>query len=165
MSLIVEDGSIVTGANTYASLSYVDTFCSDLGLASWAALGTTSRESAILRGMAYIESLSFKGVKSDADQPLKWPRDGVYDEDGYAIEDDAIPANLLRAVSRAAYEEGISPGATQPTRETGIKREKVDVIEVEYFTHSGNVTKAFEAINGYLAGLLKDGFTVNLVRA
>jgi len=156
MALIEEDGSIVDGANTYASLSYVDTFCSDLGLTSWASCSTTAREAAILRGMAYIESLSFKGYKSDADQSLKWPRDGAYDEDGYAIEDDAIPTNLLRAVARAAYEESVSSGTLQATRTGGVKREKIDVIEIEYFGSSTNSDKIFAAINGYLKGLLAD---------
>lgn len=165
MALIEEDGSLVDNANTYASLSYVDAFCSDLGLTSWASCSTATREAAILRGMAYIESLSFKGYKSDAAQALKWPRDGVYDEDGYAIEDDEIPANLLRAVARAAYEESVSAGTLQPTRTSGIKRERVDVIEVEYFGNSTNSDKIFSAINGYLKGLLTEGSFSDVVRS
>lgn len=164
MALVVETGAIITGANTYVSLSFADTFCVDLGLTSWAALGTSSREAAILRGMAFVETMRFKGVKSDVDQPLKWPRDGVYDEDGFAIEPDAIPEALKKGTARAAYEEGIIPGALQGSRETGIKRQKVDVLEIEYFTHSGNVQSTFDGINGYLAGLLRVDFGADVRR-
>lgn len=165
MALVVEDGSLVDNANTYASLSYVDAFCDELGLVEWASCSTDERNAAILRGMAYIESFSFKGVKCDAYQSLKWPRSGASDEDGYAIDEDMIPPNLLKAVARAAYEEAVSPGTLQSTRTGGVKREKVDVIEIEYFADSGESEKIFDAINGYLRGLLEDGSFSNVLRS
>ena len=158
--IIVEDG---TGsdetANSYIDAAYVDSYCSNLGLTSWASLATTAKENAILRGMDYIESLSFKGAKYDYTNPLKWPRGGATDEDGYAIDIDEIPNNLKKALARAAYEESVSTGVLQPTGKNNIKREVIaGAIETEYFG-AGPSQKVFSVILGYLSGLLSAGGT------
>ena len=159
MSLIVETGAVISNANTYISLDYADTYCEDMGYTAWASCTETEREAAILRAMRYIEGLSWKGIKYDYDDALKWPRSGVYDEDGYAIDYDEIPTAVKKALAQAAYEESQSSGVLLPTYQTGIKREKIDVIEIEYF---GNSTvsapgKVFDAILSYVKGLIEDG--------
>jgi len=166
MALVIEDGTLTySTANTYATLDYVTTYCANLGLSEWADAATDDlREQAILRAMAYIESKNYKGVKAEADDPLKWPREGVYDEDGYAIENDAIPDNLKRALARAAYEEVKEAGALQPSLEKGVKREKVDVIETEYFQSATAPQTVFPAIDMYLKGLIRSQYMVDLVR-
>jgi len=155
MALIIEDGSLSTpSANTYATTSYVTTFCSNLGLSSWATASTANREAAILRAMAYIDSLSFVGAKSTDDQPLKWPRMNAYDEDGYSIDSSTIPAALKKGLSRAAYEENDDPGCLLPnlTKDDFITQEKIDVISISY--EQGQNVTVFQAIEGYLSGLL-----------
>ena len=155
MALIIEDGTLSTpSANTYATTSYVTTFCSNLGLSSWATASTANREAAILRGMAYIDSLSYVGVKSTDDQPLKWPRMNAYDEDGYAIDSGSIPSVLKKGLARAAYEENADPGCLQPnlTKDDFITQEKIDVISITY--EQGTGSTVFQAIQAYLSGLL-----------
>lgn len=112
-TLVVEDGSVVTGANTYADETTVATFCENLGLSDFASLATADMTTAILRAMAYVESLPFKGYKTDYDNPLRWPRYGMSDDEGYAVEDDEIPNDLINGLCQAAYEEGIDPGVLQ----------------------------------------------------
>lgn len=162
MSLIVEDGTLASAsANTYISLSFASSFCTAMGYdVQWATCSTAEQESAILRSMAYIESFDFKGVKvegpdSDTVQPLKWPRSGAYDEDGYAFDDDQIPTNLKKAVAYGAYLESQTVGIFAVTQENNIKREKVDVIEIEYFSPSAS-KKQYSMLLNYLKGLLKE---------
>lgn len=155
--LILEDGTLSTpSANTYATASVVSAFCAARGLTF--ATGATA-VGAILRAMAYIESFDFKGVKSEGPesnivQPLKWPRSGAYDEDGYALDDDYIPPNLVNALSYAAYLEVQNVGVFGSALSSNIKREKVDVLETEYFTPSPS-QKEYPVIMGYLKGLIK----------
>lgn len=157
MTLIVEDGSLTTdSANTYATQSYVATYCSDHGLAEWAALASASlEEQAIHRGMAYIESMSYKGYKCEEEQPLKWPREEAEDEDGYVIDSDVIPPTLLRGLARASYEEAVVPGILQSTltRDDFTISEKVDVIAVTY--ERGRNERIFRAIDAYLVSIMK----------
>jgi hypothetical protein len=160
MTLIVEDGSISSpSANTYATQDYVATFCSDRGLTEWADLASASlEEQAIHRAMSYIDTRNFKGWKVEYDQPCAWPREGVYDEDGYLLDDDAIPARILRALARASYEEAKEAGVLQETqsRDDFTSSERVDVISVSY--EPGHNEKVFRVIDGYLRGLTK-GYT------
>ena len=156
MAIIVEDGTIVTNANSYVDVAYVDTFCEGLGLSAWEEADDDDKETAILRAMAYIEGMTFKGYKTEDDQSLKWPRDEAVDEDGYAIDDDAIPAVLQSAVSRAAYEEVVSPGILQSnlTRDDFVTSERVDVISITY--EQGKNEIIFRAITNYLKSIVTD---------
>ena len=171
MALILEDGTVVTNANTYATADTVESYCSDrlLTMASGDTVegeSTEDKEAAILRAMVFIESQDYKGVKTDRDNPLKWPRDGVEDLDGFAVESDEIPQEVINALCRAFYEEMIDPGVLQPNvgRDDLVKREKIDVIETEYFEHRSPVTTRFTVINDYLKGLIRSGSSADVVR-
>jgi len=158
MSLIVEDGSLSTpSANTYATQSYVASFCSDYGLTAWADLASASlEEQAIHRAMSYLEGLTYRGYKVEYDQPLLWPRYEVYDDDGYLLDDDAIPPKLLRALAQAAYEEAVDPGVLQKTLTKGdfITAERVDVISISYEPGHGG-SPIFTKIDRFLIGLVE----------
>ena len=162
MAIIVEDGTIVTNSNAYVSVAFIDTFCENLGLSAWEAAEDDDKDTALLRGMAYIEGMSFKGYKTEEDQTLKWPREAATDEDGYAIDTDVIPMCLKNGVSRAAYEELASPGILQGnlTRDDFTTSERVDVISITY--EQGKNEIVFRAIDTYLRGIVVD-FT-SLVR-
>lgn len=166
ITLTVEDGSVVTGANTYVSLADATLFCSNLGLTAWALEATEDQKAAILRGMAFIESQSYVGIKEDQDNPLKWPRSSAYDEDGYAIDEDEVPTAIVSGLCRAAYEELIESGCLLPNAEGGTKREKIDVIETEYFQNPGGSSgTVFQSVLAYLRPFLSgSGTSVNVVR-
>lgn len=68
-------------------------------------------------------------------QLLAWPRTG-HRVNGQDVPSDLIPQACINAAYRAAYLEAINPGwatgSTNPNRIT--RREKVDVIEREFFS-------------------------------
>jgi hypothetical protein len=150
-TLVVEDGTIVTGANTYASVNTVDAYCARMGLTAWASATTTEKTYAIHRAMAFIEAQSFKGYKTDYDNPLKWPRNGMDDDEGYAIDEDEIPNDLINGLCRAAYEEIVSAGVLQKNvaRADRVKFQKIDVIEQEWDNYDKDQT-TFSAIMAYI---------------
>ena len=113
MSLIIEDGSRVTGANSYADVSTVDAYHAARGNAAWTG-DDTAKEAAILRAMTYIETLPWHGVKATQTQPLEWPRAYMEDRNGYAINADVVPAQVIHAVAEAALREIVTAGATMP---------------------------------------------------
>jgi hypothetical protein len=131
---------------TYASVSYITSFCSDMGLTSWASLATTVKQAAAYRATAYMQSFMYKGQKTDETQELKWPRTGVYDE-------DVIPAPIKMGFARAAYEEGISPGSLLPTLTPSdyVTMKKVDVITYMYHVGSIGKPKIFQAVMSFLS--------------
>lgn len=132
MALIVEDGSEVSGANSYVS---VDNFI------AWAdARGVTypalpELQQKILRAMDYIESLSFVGQKNTDTQALQWPRAYVT-IDGYSVESDEIPTELKVAVYEATKIE-IDGDSKLTASERETIKEKIGDIEVTYASSAG----------------------------
>ena len=175
-TITVEDGSGVTNANSYITLEYFTDYCYDLGLQTSIGLDLEDEDEealqrAMLRAMAYIESRDFKGCKADEDYETEWPRYGVEDRNGYALDSDVIPANLKKAQARASYEEYVDANCLQKnlTRGDLVKMEKIDVLQFEYDTYAPNST-IFQVINSYLSGLVESdgvvgsGSYANVVR-
>ena len=152
--IIVEDGSNVTGANSYVTESELNTWLTDRGLSI-----TGSASVNLLLAMDYLETQRFIGVKSNTDQELQWPRTGVY-IDSMAVGADEIPKDLKLAQIQTAY--SIDQGANPMDISTpAVKREKVDSLEVEYQDGAGRAVNV--AINRYLSKLLiSSGSTVQV---
>lgn len=112
------------------------------------------------RGSDYIDGLygpRFGGSPTGGyDQERAWPRSGAYFA-RYAIGEDEVPRAVIQASYAAAYYEATNPGGLSAavTAAAAVKREKVDVIEVEYFQASGsaieNATVVLSSVEGLLA--------------
>lgn len=128
MAIVVEDGTIVTGANSYVSEADFSAYLSSRGKTFGSSNG--SKEQVLIKSMDYIEIQEFIGTKLTKAQSLQWPRAGAV-IDGFVIEQDEIPEDLKYAQLDTALsiDEGNNP-LDPLDRET--KREKVGDIEVEY---------------------------------
>lgn len=163
MAIVVEDGTIVTGANSYVSRADAITWAALRGLT---LPDTTATDVGLIKAMDLIESFRdrFQGSKTDEDQPLQWPREDVW-IDGFEIGEDVIPQALIDAQVQLAYEAQSTD--LQPTG-TGqeVTKEKVDVIEVTYSKRgSGTVTPQFNKAMAFLSVLLKPGYGASSVPA
>lgn len=96
MTIIVEDGSIVSNANSYVSEAELTSFATARGITL-----TNSTEELLIRAMDYIEALYFKGVKLTSTQSLQWPRAYVL-IDNYYINTDVIPTELKNGLMHCA---------------------------------------------------------------
>lgn len=115
------------------------------------------------RGSAYLDGLygaRFVGTPTDGfSQERAWPRTDA-EAYGTAISSDTVPVAIEQASYFAAYQESVSPGSLSvvATASAAIKREKIDVIETEYVTGSGDVLKdatpVLSAIEGLVAPFL-----------
>ena len=132
-TIIIEDGTVVPGANSYVTEAELTTYAADRGITLTAATDVL-----LIKAMDYIESLAFIGDKHKESQPLQWPRDEVY-IDRYYIERETIPKELKNGVYTAAL---AIDAELDPLRiiERATKREKVDVIEVEYMDSAASQT-------------------------
>lgn len=141
----------------------------DDGFSTWMAangyvLPTGAPTVAILRqrGSAYIDGMygaRFSGTPVDPlTQVRAWPRTGAtLSRYGTPIPENLIPTAVIEASYFASLQEANAPGSLNPAA-TGagqVKREKVDVIEVEYFGGSGDAladaTTTIAAVEGLLA--------------
>ncbi len=87
-TIIIEDGTVVPGANSYVTEAELTTYAADRGITLTAATDVL-----LIKAMDYIESLSFIGSKGSKGQPLQWPRSNVY-IDGFYFVPTTIPPAL-----------------------------------------------------------------------
>jgi len=157
MALEVEDGSIVTGAESYCTVAFASTYHTARGNTAWAALATDAlREAALRRATDYMRQAyrsRWQGYKVNEDQALDWPRYDV-EVEGYAIDSDIVPTEIKNACAELALRASaadLNPDLTQ-----GVAREKVGQIEVEYDKASPQFTR-YRAIDALLSPYLKAG--------
>ena len=152
-TLVVEDGTAKTNANTYASVATADTYADDRGITSWTALTTTEKEVALIKGTDYLEAtyrLAWRGFRKTATQSLSWPRTDV-EADGFTVESGIIPSAVVSACIEAAIRASSETMIEDQTQR--VVREKVDVIEVEYAEFSDS-QKRFPAIERLISPYL-----------
>ena len=195
MAIIVEDGSIVAGANAYASLTDLDTYHEDRGNTAWVNADDETKEAAMLRATAGIEShyrdrwIGFKSNHNDANAPqfLAWPRKAYKDEttaagfdtstmtplednDGIEIAVNSIPALVVQAYNEICLIEISEPFVSvRLSRNDMLKYQRVDVIEQEWLRNAPAVTQ-FPHVDALLAGLastapVKLGASIGLTQA
>jgi GH43 family beta-xylosidase len=157
MTLIVEDGSIVTGAESYATVAEATAYHAARNNTAWAALATDAlREAALRKATEYMVSTyraRWQGTRKTEDQALCWPRYDVVIE-GYLVDDASVPETIKRACAELALRASaadLNPDLTQ-----GVAREKVGQIEVEYDKASPQFTR-YRAIDALLSPYLKAG--------
>lgn len=160
MATTVEDGSIVTGANSYVSDADFAAYASDRG---YTVTGTAAE--LLLRAALYVEQLSFKGDKKTKAQRMQWPRYNV-EIDGFYIESDEIPQQLIDLQCEVAL---AIDGGDDPLSTIGrsVKREKVDVIEREFMDNAAPfaINRKIKSLESKLTRVRGGGMVVELFRA
>ena len=126
MALIIEDGSVVTGAQSYAS--YLDLTNRMAGLTGAPVVANPytqpQLENYLLQAMEYLETESFQGGKTKPNiQPLQWPRWGVVVREKYLLPNQ-IPPELIQAQCALAI-DAITLDLLPTTTPTGIRGEVV----------------------------------------
>ena len=167
MAIEVETGAGSATGESYASVSDVDTFQSNRGVTLWATLSTAEKEQALRRATQYMEQmyrLRWVGRRFLSAQSLSWPRiDARRADYPDNFGTDEIPTEVVSACCELAFKAAfgdLSPDVSRMTR-----REKVDVIEVEYEPGAAAFVR-YRSIDNLLAPLLSAaGSTVALVRA
>lgn len=148
MTIIVEDGSIVAGANSYVSTETLVAFASARNITL-----VGDPEELLIQAMDYIESLNYQGAKLTQNQPLQWPRYNVY-VDGYYLSSSTIPQQLKNGEMQTAIAVDQGNGPQQDISQSAI-RKKVGEIEIDYAVGSSqNVinTKIQSALYKLLGG-------------
>lgn len=170
MAITVEDGTGLSNADALISVAYADSYHATRGNSTWTG-DDADKEKAIVRATFYLtDSFMWDGDKINGrDQALAFPRYGLVDEEGYAVENDAVPDEIQRACAELALRELVTPGTLTPDfiPADGVKREKIGQIEVEYIssrTDAGSQRPEISIIGPLIAPFLtRSGGTNRLV--
>lgn len=167
MALIVETGAIITGAESYCTVAFANTYLANRGYTAWDALDDTdAKEPALRKATDYMLAMfkgRWQGTIVDEDQALDWPRYDVI-VDGYDVAYDSVPLAVQKACAELAYRA--STADLSPDLSQGVLSESVGPISVTYDKNSPQRVR-YPSIEAMLAPYLKSGggCCVGLVRA
>ena len=149
MALVVEDGTLVSGADSYVTLAEFKAWADKRGVTYGTDEVVTQQ---VYRAMDYIESLNFIGEKSDENQALQWPRDQVV-IDGYYIDSDEMPNELKVAVYESIKAE-IDGDSRMTASDRRTISEKVGELQVTY-ANNADVKRSIPAVTKALRKLIR----------
>lgn len=178
MTLIVEDGSIVSGANTYGSDFDADDYFTyeRPGVTDWFALSDDQKEASLRFATKLLDNECWLGLRVAPNvQYLAWPRASVWDADRLRyFPTDEIPTFLRCAL----YEFAVALSREDRTLVAegaggaGLERVKIDVLEIEWMENAARAAAGAkplmpkivsDLIDPYLAKT-SDGITVKTLR-
>jgi len=161
VSLIVEDGSIVAGAESYVSVTDADTYHSNRGNSAWT--GTTAvKEGALRKATDYMLQQyrdRWQGLRVSHSQALDWPRSWAV-VDGYAVSASIVPTEVKNACAEYAL-RALADDLLADQSQL-VVRKKVGPLEVEY-DRNAQQAKKYPAITGMLSPYF--GIAPGMVRA
>ena len=177
--LIIEDGTGVANANSYASADDARAWAALRGitLPEFIEGSTDPVETLLITAMDYLESQNFIGFQATPVQALSWPRVfnfpylayPWYPTDIFSIWMETIdpsyyvlPTKINQAQCQLVIEQnnGIVVMPTTPGGDAGkfVTRERVDVIETSYSERLGTLTTpTMRIVDSLLRGLVVAG--------
>ena len=133
-TIVVENGTIVTGANSYVTMAeYID-YAASLNVT---ITDLQIYRTQLIKAAQFIDGLEnvLKGATVEKPHPMAFPRNNLTDINGWSWDNDEIPTVLKQAQMSLAIDinDGEDLWNLSQSGATGIKREKVDgAVEVEY---------------------------------
>lgn len=172
MTLVVEDGSGKSNAESYISVADADTYHSNRGNTDWAALTTTKKEQ-LLRGatdyMVAVYRLRWDGYRYVNTQALDWPRIYVPVRDICSVnaypeyvDFDVVPTQVKNACAELALKANTETLLDDLSQ--GTIREKVGPIEVEYDKFSPQFKRYLQVENSLSIYFASSANQVKLMR-
>lgn len=178
MTLIVEDGSIVPGANSYISVADATTYHANLANMAWANLAEPVQEGCLQKATQYMVGVyrqRWLGMRVEPapGQLLDWPRIGVILRDtasyfvdqrmSYTVPANIVPAEVMNACAELALRASFQD--LWPDLDQRTLKEKIGQIEIDYDRMSPQFRRFRQVdlmLNPYLDAT--NGLTTKLVR-
>lgn len=116
MALVVEDGTGLSDAESYASVAAADAYATARGL-TWSGTDA-AKEQALRRATTWLDGRyrgRWPGTKVRLRlQALDWPRTGAHDIAGDTVDYQSVPIEVVNATIEAAVREIATPGSLSP---------------------------------------------------
>lgn len=136
-TLVVEDGTGLSNANSYVSVADADTYHdSRLHSEAWAGTDADKGRALIWATRLLDEQIEWLGYKTKTTQALGWPRWGLYDREGLLISGTSVPAWLKNATAELARQLIEADRATDAGA-PHVSSKTVGPLSISYATASG----------------------------
>lgn len=155
MAIVVEDGTGLSNAETYASLVEFRAYCDARGYDDTAASDTTVEQKLRLAAEFIDGAYRFKGLRSKSTQALEFPRTGLVDWSGISIT--GVPTRLKNATIELAFKALSEASLFVDDEKRGVKSETVGPLSVTYTDSGAAAGKDFTVAKSLLAQYLYEG--------
>jgi hypothetical protein len=156
MPLLIEDGTNVVGANSYATRAEIIAYAALRGV-TIPDDETADRDA--IKAMDYIEIQEFKGEPTydDPPQPLSFPRSNLQVGEKL-LANDEVPIGIKNAQCEAAtlISQGVELLANVTAGNQQIKVDKTGPLQTEYFapgSYSAQTPRLDALLRPYLVGI------------
>ena len=174
MALIVEDGTGLSTAEAYVSVVDADAYFAKFGGASdtWVALSESGKEVHLRKATRFVDAefgsaslgKSWRGCRGTAAQALDFPRAGLVDDDGFALDSSgaaSIPQKLKDTVAILADKSASADLLPDLTSPSTIKSKSVKVgsiaVKTEY-EQAAEPLAMYTLAERLLSGLLRSSY-------
>lgn len=165
MAIEVEDGTGKSNSNSYVTVEEFTDFMVERGETTIAEADEDQREFALIKAADYLEQkyrLLWKGSRAQSTQRMSWPRRGVdvpdfFDpfyrdlsniplsfQDTLFIAENEVPYETKvgqMLIAKEVFSGDQASGTLQGSLGRSTKREKLGVLEVEYFDATTGSTR------------------------
>ena len=116
LTLIKEDGTGRTDANSYATVAEGDAyFDAHLYPSAWTAATATTKAAALVMATRLVDSqYQFNGFRAHDTQALQWPRERCPDPDRNLVTSTTLSPVLTNFVPSTSVPQGVAAAAGQP---------------------------------------------------
>ena len=134
LTLVVEDGSGLVNANSYATLAEADLELLQLPdgyKTDWDAANNYVKERLLIWATRLLDEwVDWYGAKNTQTQALRFPRSGLVDPDDYVLASDEVPAFLKTATAFLGKELAADERTSEPAQ--GIDSLTVGPISIDF---------------------------------
>lgn len=134
ITLVVESGTGLSNANTYATLAEANAYVANNihANAVWDNLDDDDKKNLLIWATRYLDQrTNWYGLPTTTTQALQWPRTGAYDRNGVAVDSDVLPLPVKQATIEMARYLMSEDRSTERSQDA-LKSIKVDVIEIDF---------------------------------
>lgn len=131
ITVVVEDGTGITGANSYATIAEITEWVlTNPHDDTWAGLTDAQKNGYCVMACRVLnEQMNWDGWKTDSDQALDLPRSGMVDKNGDLIDNDEIPMEVKNAQCELARLLAIDDRTADPDM-AGFKQIEIGSINL-----------------------------------
>lgn len=139
MSLVIENGSVVAGADSFATAAELVTYAANFGRTIPA--DTAAQELLLRRAALQMSAMNWKGGLVSELQTLSWPRVDVYREN-WLVPSNAIPSQIKAGQMALATEIHADDVAPPELKKGPVVRNRVEgAVDVQYGQASERVSR------------------------
>lgn len=164
MALVIEDGSIVPGAESYATAAELAVYAANFGKTIPA--DDVAREVLLRRAALEMEAIPWRGQAANSAQALAWPRGGVRRQN-WDIPSDVIPPQIKAGQMALAAEIHVDDLVDPETKRGAVVSETVGPLSRTYAAASKSASKPAATRQSYaqFTGLAESGSQIKLSRS